>query len=127
MNVLENNKLLTDFLGGYEIDEYEDFNTDWNCIMKVVDKIENLGSSEVMDRKIYSRFEIYGNHIQLDWRRNNQDLLRLEVCQKQMLTHKGYSCKEYKRIDIEKNTTRMEALYIACIEFVKWFNLQNIK
>lgn len=122
MNVLKNNKLLADFLGGYEIDEYEDFNTDWNCLMEVVEKIESLGSSEVMDRKIYSRFEIYGNHIQLDWRRDNQDLLRLEVCQKKMLTHKGYSCKEYKRIDIEKNITRIEALYIACVEFVKWYN-----
>jgi hypothetical protein len=58
MNVLENNKLLANFLGGYEIDEYEDFNTDWNCIMKVVDKIENLGSSKVIDRKKIGRAHV---------------------------------------------------------------------
>jgi hypothetical protein len=138
MNVLENNKLLSEFLCttqkteglddcyiyngmAYHIEDFN-FNTDWNWLMEIVEKIESLGSSEVIDKKIYSRFEIYGNHIQLDWRKDNQDLLRLEVCQKQMLTHKGYSCKEYKRIDIEKNTTRMEALYIACVEFVKWYN-----
>jgi hypothetical protein len=139
MTTRESNKLLAEFLGytqphpdyphttyWYKKDEAPltmlSFDTDWNWLMEVVEKIESLGSSEVMDRKIYSRFEIYGNHIQLDWRRDNQDLLRLEVCQKQMLTHKGYSWKEYKKNDIEKNTTRMEALYIACVEFVKWYN-----
>jgi hypothetical protein len=143
----ENNKLLAEFMG-FKLQqdpnerwfgqyfttpnnvwvnriELLHFDTDWNWLMEVVEKIESLGSSEVMDRKIYSRFEIYGNHIQLDWRRNNQDLLRLEVCQKQMLTHKGYSYQEYKRIDIEKNTTRMKALYIACVEFVQWYNKQK--
>jgi hypothetical protein len=151
----ENNKLLAEFMGVFDkilstqnihswsdapfyyttenskekvienISNYVKYDTDWNWLMEVVEKIESIGSSEVMDRKIYSRFQIYGNHIQLDWRRDNQDLLRLEVWQKQMLTHKGYSCKEYKRIDIEKNTTRMEALYIACVEFVKWYNEQS--
>lgn len=38
----ENNKLIAEFMEGYEPEEYEDFHSDWNWLMEVVEKIESL-------------------------------------------------------------------------------------
>ena len=40
-NTIENNKLISEFMGGYEPEEFEDYHTDWNLLMEVVGKIEN--------------------------------------------------------------------------------------
>lgn len=142
MNIEENNKLLADFVGfiknkpdtilyynpetkNYRREDELQFHTSWDWIMQVVDKIENLGVSEIMGRKLYSRFEILGNHIQLDWVKNNRYLLRLEIAQKDMFTHQGYARKEYIRVDINENASTLEAIYLTCVEFVKWFNKNN--
>jgi hypothetical protein len=145
MNIVENNKLLVEFLEwstptdskeewfgqyyrpnhGWLKENELNFDTDWNLLMEVVEKIENSGVSEIMGRKLYSRFEINGNHIQLDWIKNNKYLVRLEIAQEHMFTHKGYARKEYIRVDINENASTLEAIYLTCVEFVKWFNKNN--
>jgi hypothetical protein len=142
MNVIENNKLLVEFMGliknkpdtilyynpetqTYRREDELQFHTSWDWIMQVVDKIENLGVSERLNKKVYSRFKIHGNHIQLDWVKNNSYLLRLEIAQKDMFTHQGYARKEYIRVDINENASTLEAIYLTCVEFVKWFNKNN--
>ena len=55
------------------------YNTSWDWLMPVVEKIEVLGSSTIMNRVIYSRFKITHNHIILYWSKNNGYQLQLEV------------------------------------------------
>jgi hypothetical protein len=38
---MEDNKLIAKFMGGYEFEEFENFHSDWNFLMTVVEKIEN--------------------------------------------------------------------------------------
>jgi hypothetical protein len=99
MNTKENNKLLAEFLGllttNANGDIKEDleafkFHNDWNWLMLVVEKIESLGHSIIIDE---------------NW---------CVIKSKRTL---------YKKERIAN--TKIEAVYNACIEFVKWYNEQN--
>lgn len=39
---METNKIIAQFMGGYEPEEFEDYDTSWNWLMPVVEKILNL-------------------------------------------------------------------------------------
>ena len=117
MNTTENNKLIAEFLGwtkkidkeGEEtpfynlpikfnnpqgVKEYIPlegfiFDTDWNWLMEVVEKIESLGNN----------FIIEGN--------------------------RGFiNIPQIKQIELRKET-KIEAVYNACVEFIKWYNEQK--
>ena len=118
INILESNKMLAEFLcttqktegiddcyiyGGiaYHIDDLN-FHKDWNWLMEVVEKIESLGYISNQDSRICEGslkpiyyFRIFIKH----YRGQNV----------------GYS----------KSNLRIEAVYNACIEFVKWYNLKS--
>lgn len=109
MNPIENNKLLAEFLGAKQYDAEDDFvyfdetdnifsndtislkslkfNTDWNWLMQVVEKIESLD--------IY-----YSKYI-------------------------DYNSSMFTSGKIELST-KIEAVYNACVEFVKWYNTQSL-
>ena len=109
-NIVENNKLIAEFLGysqphpDYPNTTYwykKDcqpltillFHSDWSWLMRVVDKIERLGY--VFEIKItgcrINQIE-NGSIIVLRW---------------------------------EEDKTKIEAVYNACLEFIKWYNEQN--
>ena len=121
-NIIENNKLIAEFLD-WEFDDLSetfettflklvepqafgdeqfscklqvfelDFNSDWNWLMEVVEKIESL--NYVFEIKItWCRIKQIenGNVIVLRW---------------------------------EEDKTKIEAVYNACVEFIKWYNNQN--
>ena len=112
-NIVENNKLIAEFMGlsyckkylyegWYKNHEHNhrlcDFNglkyhSDWNWLMEVVEKIERLGY--VFEIKItgcrINQIE-NGSIIVLRW---------------------------------EEDKTKIEAVYNACLEFIKWYNEQN--
>jgi hypothetical protein len=125
----ENNKLIAEFMGIKElitesqflamehkahnptIIEYLKYNTDWNGLMEVVEKIEkltpnnrviNFGISNVsisiflrpLDVKIYSKRDA------------------------------DYSVEEI--VSIETKGKKIEAVYSSCIEFIKWYNENKI-
>ena len=114
MNTIENNKLLAEFMGGYQYDQEDDFITfdftnnifsndtislkhlkfdiDWNWLMEVVEKIDSLC--------INTGFEIYSRYVHI--RVNNNLTISSNVC-----------------------NSKREAVYKACVEFVKWYNEQN--
>lgn len=116
MNTTENNKLLAEFLGwkiGHpEILElrwsnewfegmdkkttkgYLYFNSDWNWLMQVVEKIENTS---------YKEDSFFNVHIG-----------SLADCTIQNA--------KYEQIINKISTTKIEAVYDACVEFVKWYN-----
>ena len=98
---IEDNELLAEFIGfdvlsnGHYQYESEltrtlpEFNSDWNWLMQVVEKIESL------------------NH------KNNEEHFQLVSFIHHWLRRK------------HKELTKIEAVYNACIEFIKWYNEQN--
>ena len=115
-NIIENNKLIAEFLVNNEgnlvkirdgvystIDENEvpdddltindlKYHEDWNWLMEVVEKIESLGNDIL----------ITSNYIQITY-------------------DKG---EKFITIELEGNI-KIFAVYNACIEFIKWYNEQN--
>ena len=84
-----------------------DFDTDWNWLMKVVEKIESLkyffNSGPFVDD---STQELTGEY----WCAINQLSSNL---------------KPENFIDVCGCDSKLKATYKACVEFVKWFNQQN--
>ena len=117
MTTIENNKLLAEFMDEIDLKRHNNtfitsykYNTDWNWLMEVVEKIEkltpnnrviNFGISNVsisiflrpLDVKIYSKRDA------------------------------DYSVEEI--VSIETKGKKIEAVYNACIEFIKWYNENN--
>lgn len=143
--ILEGNKLIVEFA---EFDYLNDFNyteeneegwynsdgmccgkelkfhSSWDWLMPVVERIELLGSNIIMNRTLYSRFKINHNCVKLSWSKNNNYQLYLEVLPYWMegRINTLNIDKEYKRIKIKQETTKLEALYIVVVEFIKWYN-----
>lgn len=116
-NITENNKLIAEFLGNrsylYKNDKNAmyfiltntvgeeliiNYNNDWGLLMEVVEKIESL---------------------------NFVVQIHLNSCFIKELRHFINS----KAIWRGKNhaNTKIEAVYNACVEFIKWYNEQNKK
>lgn len=95
--------------------------------MPVVEKIEILGSQTFYDIGIteYSRFKIEHNNIKLHYKNHGYQLF-LEVIPK----HKGNSSygifvKEYIELILIKNSSKIEAMWLAVINFISRYNTQN--
>ena len=116
MNITENNKLLAEFLGwnkgeGYtkEYEFYEawgetvdqvtlkemKFDTDWNWLMEVVGKIESLEHCQITITKNWCRIEHAKHNSRIDSR------------------------------DYSDDFTKILSVYNACVEFIKWHNLNK--
>lgn len=121
-NIIENNKLIAEFLvkneGGLvkleenifsTIDEFEipddyltlkdlKYHKDWNWLMEVVEKIERFEGE--------NRYAMYNVDIQ--------------QCFVEIIENHTYETI----INIDANS-KIEAVYNACVEFIKWYNEQN--
>ena len=121
-NITENNQLIAEFMGVFDkilstgnihswsdapfyyttedtrekviknISKYSKYSKDWNWLMQVVDKIENMGND----------ISITSNYVQIAYNEGE------------------------KFINIElKGSIMLEAVYNACVEFIKWYNKNN--
>ena len=127
-NIIENNKLIAEFMGVFDkilstsnihswsdapfyyttedtrekviknISKYTKYSKDWNWLMKVVEKIESI------------EYGIY----QVDILQEGCKIL--ERCR--LLIDKRVG-------KLESDTTKIESVYLACVEFIKWYNNQN--
>lgn len=128
MNTTENNKLISEFMGfklqnnpnerfyknyftqangvwGNRI-EILHFDSDWNWLMQVVEKIESLGVNIwVVKNKV--KITIIGELAQ----KLNNSLYDTEF--------EGYDFEYYTK------KTKIEAVYNACVTFIEWYNEQN--
>lgn len=106
MNTTENNIKFAKFLGGWKQDKYFvietpffkslkscilsptelKFNSDWNWLMQVVEKIESLSTEQKV----------------INWSRQNKNIF-----------------------DFKLTESKIEAVYIACISFIDWYNEQK--
>jgi hypothetical protein len=116
--ITENNKLLAEFLGltleqeqerifiqGLGTKLIEDtFNTDWNWLMEVVEKIESL--NENINVEIKSKYNRFSNK-----RLNQTSFINSENYE--LVSHSGL------------NESKLESVYQAVIQFVKWYKEQK--
>ncbi len=119
----ENNKLIAEFMGRVipedELEFYDEnptthyYDSDWNWLMEVVEKIESLKPFEFLsgrswigfDVRIYKTFNTQTNYCTIKYLKESGD----------MTISNGFS----------KNN-KIEAVYNACVEFIKWYNENKI-
>ena len=136
--ILDGNKLIAQFLGLTIITDgislfdtnYKQlvkYNESWNDLMPVVEKIEKLGSNRFNDIGIttYSYFEIRNTHINLRWCKDHKYQLHIEVIPKWKDGYNSGGYKKYVKIPVEKECTKIEAIWLACVEFIKFWNKSN--
>lgn len=126
--ITENNKLIAEFLelltkdneGNIKEDiNFFNFHTDWNWLMKVVEKIEslNMGTLEINslgnenDAGFDSTFRNANVVFRIEYKDVHIDLVG------DMQIWEGWK-------NINKYNSKIEAVYNACVEFIKWYNSQ---
>lgn len=118
MNIIENNKLLAEFIGytqphpeypsttyWYKKDKQPLaillFDSDWNWLMQIVEKIQLLDIVHEYNRSYDNVFKTWECYL-IPAYKNSFGYIR----------------------SLSKNS-EIEAVYNACVEFVKWYNEQN--
>ena len=116
-NIVENNKMFAEFLGYCQLHpdyptttywykkDYQPltillFHSNWDWLMRVVEKIESLGY--------------------------NIDTMKVDITKYQSSQFCGIYI-DGKIIYTNYCETKIEAVYNACVEFVKWYNQQSKK
>ena len=124
-NITENNQLIAEFMGVFDkilstgnihswsdapfyyttedtrekviknISKYSKYSKDWNWLMQVVEKIENLSKEGETYMLSITKFSA-------------------------RITYKGS-----RIVDLPIDNTKIEAVYNACVEFIKWYNKQK--
>ena len=126
-NIIENNKIIAEFLE-WEFDDLSEtfetpflklvepqafgdeqfscklqdfeleFHSDWNWLMKVVEKIESIEDC----------------------------VYQVDILQEGCKILKRCCLLIDKRVGkLESDTTKIKSVYLACVEFIKWYNKQN--
>ena len=117
-NIIENNKLIAEFIGTESLKEllsdknglinidkdiYEQckFHSDWNWLMKVVEKIDTLADEE---NKGEFFFEVYKDSVTIFSNGNYVNSL----------------------VEVEGQGSRLNNVYQACVEFINWYNNSSL-
>ena len=119
----ENNKIIAEFMGvskskidangqvlNFENSKYNRYNSDWNWLMEVVEKIERLEDLE--------RFEITNHSVNITYYQSKENKFILN------LNHRNNGL--YLMGGENTVNTKIQAVYSACLEFIKWYNEQII-
>lgn len=83
------------------------FNSDWNWLMKVVEKIESLPHPIGSD--IYNFTIIISNN-------------GCEINSREVTNWENIYSSNYVFLNNKHTTSKIEAVYNTCVEFVKWYN-----
>ena len=121
----ENNKIIAEFMkwdilndmtyskatkGKWiELDKLK-FHSNWNLLMEVVEKIESLEDTE--------RFEITNSGVNI----THYQTKEVKFIYNGYHTNKGMYLLTEKAVD-----TKIEAVYMAVVEFIKWYNKNAVK
>lgn len=93
------------------------FHSDWNWLMEVIEKIESLdinNFAKQLDREDVQPIE-------------GKFYLSVYDCQAEFLASVYYwqHDNNIKGLKKENGNTKIQAVYNACVEFIKWYNEQN--
>lgn len=136
-NIIENNKLIAEFMGVFDkilstgnihswsdapfyyttedtkgkviknICKYSKYDSDWNWLMEVVEKIESLGYRTLTENEC---FMITKNKLEPFDVRSKDDY--------STIFSDNYEINHYE-------STKLTNTYTAIVEFIKWYNEQN--
>lgn len=127
MNIVESNKIIAEFMGGKMIVQDRGINiiemidgstfdlhglkyhSSWDLLMIVVEKIENLSFN---GRKVWTTIKTFNTS-----RDENYHEMKLRIYDSEKSDSKFLL--EY---DSEWYETKIEAVYNAIVEFIKWYN-----
>lgn len=144
-NITENNKMIAEFMGGlwnessqkygignaqyldigtfknlvkakyhYSLNELS-YHSDWNWLMEVVEKIESLNLGNTTIKTVFSEEDLYIN--------SNVSFL---IMYKECYVNFFGEMKVYENwISVTECNSKIEAVYTACVEFIKWYNEQK--
>ena len=123
MNTTNKNTLIAEFMGvskskidangqvlNFENSKYNTYNSDWNWLLKVVEEIESLEDTE--------RFEITNSGVNI----THYQTKEVKFIYNGYHTNKGMYLLTEKAVD-----TKIEAVYMAVVEFIKWYNKNAVK
>lgn len=103
------------------------FTNDWNAIMEVVEKIEEVGSYYIMEVKCFSSFIIEKNSIKYYYQKDGKFLLHLELIP--FISENVWKHPMFKEHIIQvfdfKNKTKKEAVVQAINQFLIFYNENN--
>ncbi len=140
--IIENNKLITEFMGNTirgntvyfpmlqecKVDELE-YDSSYDWLMSVVDFIEELGSYSIMGKKLYSTVKFLRNNVEIYFSPNQDLQLHLQFrtgkVNNDTWRHTMYKHHIIKQFDF-KTHGKQRGLYCAIVEFIKWYN-KNMK
>ena len=118
-NIIENNKIFAEFLDWEFDDLSETFETPF---LKLVD------SHAFGDEQFSCKLQDFELEFHSDWRWLMTVVEKIESLGYRIEIVK-HICRIYlsnkETIIISENTPKIEAVYIACVEFIKWYNNQN--
>ena len=116
----ENNNLIAEFMGRVipedKLKFYDEnptthyYHSNWNWLMEVVENIESLGDTE--------RFEITNSGVNI----THYQTKEVKFIYNGYHTNKGMYLLTEKAVD-----TKIEAVYMAVVEFIKWYNKNAVK
>ena len=113
MKTIENNKLIAEFL---------------SLKMHPCETIEKLKFLPIEERGLYNGYFIDELKFHSDWNWLMEVVEKIESLGYRIEIVK-HICRIYlsnkETIIISENTPKIEAVYNACVEFIKWYNNQN--
>lgn len=110
----------------FKIDEMK-FHSDWDWIMEVVEAIEKVSKYTIMNKDLYSSFDIGKHSIKFYFSPNNNYLLHLELRQclpDEIWKHSGYKHHIIKEFDFKKDGKKA-AVVEAINQFLIWNENNN--
>ena len=113
MKTIENNKLIAEFL---------------SLKMHPCETIEKLKFLPIEERGLYNGYFIDELKFHSDWNWLMEVVEKIESLGYRIEIVK-HICRIYlsnkETIIISENTPKIESVYLACVEFIKWYNNQN--
>lgn len=124
----KDNKLIAEFMGltiitdniSYFDTNYKalkNYHIDWNWLMEVVEKIESLDINKFAKQLGREEIKPIEGHFYLNICKDNAEFLASVFYWQHDNNIKG--------INNHHAETKIEAVYNACIEFIKWYNKEN--